>query len=243
MEGFFSMGVRAGVDDMRLLDLFCGAGGCSVGYHRAGFEVVGVDINPQPRYPFKFYQGDWLGFLRAHGGDFDVIHASPRCQLDSVTAALYKGPEIPRDELYQVRKELQATGKPYVIENVPGAPLINPLMLCGSMFGLRVLRHRIFECSPVIWWPPATCNHWGKASSGGRGKSEKNPNGYVAGTLENFDFITVTGADYIARDGRKAMGIDWMIKKELSQAIPPAYTEFIGGELLKMLPPPPSNPI
>ncbi len=220
---------------MKLLDLFCGAGGCSAGYTRAGFEVVGVDINPQPRYPFEFVQADAFEFLADHWREFDVISASPRCQPYSPTAALCSRKFDYMDEIVKVRKALDWTGKPYVIENVPGAPLINPLMLCGSMFGLRVRRHRHFECEPVIWWPPASCNHWGVASACGRGKPKGNPAGYVAGTLENFDFITVAGADYIAADGRRAMGIDWMTKKELSQAIPPTYTEFIGERIKELI--------
>ena len=131
---------------------------------------------------------------------------------------------------------MQATGKPYVIENVPGAPLVNPIMLCGTMFPeLRVIRHRLFECWPVVWWPPVQCNHWGVASSDGRGKSKNNKSGYVPGTLKNFDFITVAGNDFIAEDGRRAMGIPWMTRKELSQAIPPAYTEWLGKEMLRLL--------
>lgn len=220
---------------MRLLDLFCGAGGCSVGYARAGFEVVGVDVEPQPRYPFEFHQSDWLGYLMAHWREFDVISASPRCQPYSRTSVLCKQKFDYMDEVSEVRKALDWTGKPYIIENVPGAPLDNPLMLCGSMFGLRVLRHRHFECKPVIWWGPAACSHWGVASACGRGKSKNNPSGYVPGSFEHFDFITVTGSDYIAADGRQAMGIDWMIKKELSQAIPPAYTEFIGRKIKELI--------
>lgn len=218
---------------MKLLDLFCGAGGCSVGYNRAGFDVVGIDINPQPRYPFEFYQGDAFEFLAEHWREFDVFGASPPCQPYSVTASLATS-DYPK-LIEPLRRALEVIGKPYIIENVPGAPLNNPLMLCGSMFGLRVLRHRHFECKPIIWWPPASCCHWGTASACGRGKSKGNPTGYVPGSFENFDFITVTGADYIADDGRQAMGIDWMIKKELSQAIPPAYTEFIGNQIKVMI--------
>jgi DNA (cytosine-5)-methyltransferase 1 len=100
---------------------------------------------------------------------------------------------------------------------------------------LRVIRHRLFECSPAVWFPPGPCYHWGIASSSGRGKSKTNPGGYIASNLDNFDFITVVGNDYIIADGRIAMGIDWMTKKELSQAIPPAYTEWLGRQMLEMI--------
>jgi len=210
---------------MKLLDLFCGAGGAAMGYYRAGFnEIVGVDNRPMPRYPFTFVLADALEYVREHGHEFDAIHASPPCQEYSVLKSLKRG-DYPK-LVEPVRDALIAIGKPFVIENVEGAPLVNPLMLCGSMFGLRVQRHRLFECNPVIWFPPHPCNHWGKASGG------KNFAG-VRKTLENFSFLTITGNDYIADDGRKAMGIDWMTRKELSQAIPPAYTEYIGKFLLQ----------
>jgi DNA (cytosine-5)-methyltransferase 1 len=175
-----------------------------------------------------------LEYVRQHGHEYDLIVAGPPCQLYSVTSALSNG-DYP-DLVGPTREALQAIGKPYIIENVPGAPLINPLMLCGTMFPeLRVRRHRLFECVPIIWFPPMSCYHWGVASACGRGKSSENQSGYIPGTLDNFDFITVTGSDYIAADGRKAMGIDWMTKAELSQAIPPAYTEWLGKQMLKLI--------
>jgi DNA (cytosine-5)-methyltransferase 1 len=206
-----------------------------MGYYRAGFdEIVGVDINPQKRYPFEFVQGNALQYVSKHGRKFDVIHASPPCQLYSVTSPLSNG-KYP-DLVGPTREALMATGKPYIIENVPGAPLVNPIMLCGTMFPeLRVRRHRLFECLPVIWFPPGCCYHWGIASASGRGRSKGNLTGYIPGNLDNFDFITVAGYDYIAEDGGIAMGIDWMSKKELSQAIPPAYTEWLGLQMLKMI--------
>ena len=213
----------------KLLDLFCGAGGAAMGYHRAGFEVVGVDHKPQPNFPFEFHQADALEYIAEHGHKFDMIHASPPCQIYSVTSSLSTGdhPAL----IKPVRAALQAVGRPYVIENVPGAPLKNPLMLCGTMFGLQVIRHRLFETSPIIWWPPTQCQHIGRASSAGRGGK----NGYLPGTLKNFAYITVCGNDYIADDGRRAMGIDWMTKRELSQAIPPAYTKWIGEWMIEYL--------
>lgn len=210
---------------MKLLDLFCGAGGAAVGYYRAGFEVVGVDINPQPRYPFEFHQADALQFLREHGRDFDVIHASPPCQEYSITRALPNVGEYPR-LIEPVRELLMETGKHYVIENVPGALLINPIELCGTMFGLALIRHRLFEVNPPIYFAPAShkCKNLYTASH--RGYSSF-ANGAQA--------ITCAGNNYDPKDGAIAQGIDWMIRSELSEAIPPAYTEFIGKHLLQYL--------
>lgn len=206
----------------KLLDLFCGAGGAGMGYHRAGFEVVGVDINPQPNYPFEFIQGDALEVGRAIGAQFDAIHASPPCQRFSPLAALHPDNDYP-DLVDDVRALLRDLGKPYAIENVPDAPLQSPLILCGTMFGLRVLRHRAFECNPPIWFPPAVCNHWGQMA----------PSKGVYHSFEVGDFITVAGNNYVREDGMVAMGVDWyMTRPELSEAIPPAYTEFIGKHLM-----------
>lgn len=211
---------------MRLLDLFCGAGGCSVGYSRAGFDVVGVDISPQPHYPYRLYQADALDFLAAHGYEFDVIHASPPCQEFSPTKALPNVGNYP-DLIEPVRNLLLATGKPYVIENVPAAPLHNPLLLCGSMFGLALRRHRIFESRPPIWFPPGPCQCSHLYTNSARGYSAFK-NGATA--------ITVVGNNYPLVDGLEAMGIDWMTNRdELSEAIPPAYTEFIGRRLLELI--------
>ena len=212
---------------MRLLDLFCGAGGAAVGYQRAGFdEIVGIDMEPQPNYPFAFVQADALKF---HLDGLDLIHASPPCQkysrLNPVTKKKYP------DLIRAVRRRIKAYT--YVIENVPGSPLDNPLMLCGTMFGLRVLRHRLFE---IPRWhfdviDPLHCDHKGRTqkNSRDRGKGAPTP------SLATCKYLTITGADYIAEDGRAAMGIGWMTKKELSQAIPPAYTEYIGRTLIELI--------
>jgi DNA (cytosine-5)-methyltransferase 1 len=210
----------------RLLDLFCGGGGCSVGYHRAGFDVVGVDLYPQKHYPFEFHQADALEYLAAYGHEYDAIHASPKCQRYSMTYKLNKNPDQ-KGNLPEVRDALIATGKPYIIENVPGAPMINYLILCGTMFGLRVIRHRLFETSWGWVFPPASCNHDGRASGNLSDKVRKD--------LTNYQYLTVVGHDFILADARIAMGIDWMNQKELSQAIPPAYTEHIGLQLLRVL--------
>src|SRR3990167_5832997 len=144
---------------MRLLDLFCGAGGAAMGYHRAGFDVVGVDINPQPRYPFEFHQADALTFPL---DGFDAIHASPPCQAYTAMRRLGKNAGSNAPELVDpIRSRLVGSGVPWVMENVVGSPLLNPLMLCGSSFGLGVQRHRLFEGSHLVFGLP--CRH-GEAS-------------------------------------------------------------------------------
>lgn len=202
-----------------LLDLFCGAGGASVGYHRAGFDVIGIDINPQPRYPFPFIQADALGGMVEAKVDWEgyaAIHASPPCQAFTRAKQL-QGNAHP-DLLRAVRELLAATGKPYVIENVPGAPLINPTTLCGMMFGLNVYRHRLFESNvplPLIMHPP----HHKKQVKMGR-------------PVREGDIIQVVGCFSGIGYARKAMGISWMTRDELAQAIPPAYTEWIGKQII-----------
>jgi DNA (cytosine-5)-methyltransferase 1 len=219
----------------RLLDLFCCAGGAGTGYARAGFDVVGVDIDPQPRYPFEFHQADALEYVAEHWREFDAIHASPPCQVYSKTAHLHdnKHPDL----LAPTRAQLDATGLPYVIENVEGAPLIDPLTLCGSEFGLRALdvdglelalrRHRLFESN--IWLM-------------GAGGCEHDPTVQVAGSYTAGRHRTPEHRDNPERRGgytpalkvrAELLGIGWrMNEHELAQAIPPAYTEFIGGQLL-----------
>lgn len=213
---------------MRLLDLFCGAGGAAMGYHRAGFdEIVGVDHVEQPRYPFDFVQADALEYVAEHGREFDVIHASPPCQRYSVATAIHGRGRVEEhpDLVAQTRFLLDETKLHYVIENVPGAPLANPLMLCGSMFGLRVLRHRLFECRPPIIFAPASCNHWATLP----------PSKGVYHTLDQYDMITCVGHNFSAESGRIAMDISWMTRDELAEAIPPAYTEYVGRQLLRVL--------
>lgn len=210
----------------RLLDLFCGAGGAGMGYHRAGFEVVGVDIAPQPHYPFEFHQTDALEYLAEHGNEFDAIHASPPCQAYSITKSMPNVGDYP-ELIEPIRELLISFGKPYVIENVPGAPLNNPIELCGSMFGLPLIRHRIFETNPEIWFPPMPHNCSNLYTASHRGYSSF-ANGATA--------ITVAGNNYPLIDGMIAMGIDWVSSRdELSESIPPAYTEFIGRQLINYL--------
>ena len=213
---------------MRLLDLFCGAGGAAMGYSRAGFdEIVGVDIKPQKNYPFMFVLGDALEYLREHGGEFDFIHASPPCQAWSVASTVYRRngkvyPQLIADN----RKLLVETGKPYVIENVIGAPLLNPIKLCGLMFGLKVFRHRLFEMPFFIFEPPHPTH-----------KNKQIGKGYFsvaggAGRWKSWGTVHRNVSKGTAAEWRLAMGIDWMTRKELSQAIPPAYTECVGKQFL-----------
>lgn len=207
---------------MRILDLFSGAGGAGMGYHMAGFEVVGVDINPQPHYPFEFHQADALEYVLRHGKEFDAIHASPPCQRYSTMTKRWGREDAHPDLIAPVRELLIESGKPYVIENVPGAPLIQPVLLCGSMFPfLKVRRHRLFELSFYIL--TMTCEH----------ASQKEVVGVYghAGGRSNRDNIKFYSTD----DWRLAMRIGWMNGKELSEAIPPAYTQFIGTQLMEML--------
>lgn len=204
----------------RLLDLFCCAGGAAMGYYNAGFDVVGVDINAQPRYPFKFYQSDAFEFLANHWKEFDIFHASPPCQGYSVTKSLSKSsaPLL----IDKTREAFQATGKPYVIENVLGAKnrLINPIKLRGNQFGLKVIRDRLFETNPFILSSPVFPIDGGTNSHRGLSTGGK--------------YICVAGHNFLVSEASKAMGIDWMTQKELAQAIPPAYTEYLGGQLLSV---------
>lgn len=210
----------------RLLDLFCCAGGAAVGYHHAGFEVVGVDIVPRPNFPFEFIQADAMSLDPTYVATFDAIHASPPCQSYSDLAKRNgNGHEWPR-LIEPVRDMLLASGKPYVIENVEGAPLLDPVVLCGTMFPeLRVLRHRLFESNfPII--PPPHKKH-PKVHTFDRRKS------HFGKTNEWVDFVQVTGGGNCSvAAARDAMGIDWMTKGEINEAIPPAYTRLIGQQLI-----------
>lgn len=221
-----ALGVRP-----RLLDLFCGGGGAAMGYHRAGFDVVGVDINPQGNYPFGLVHEDALAYLAwvvQQPDAFDAIHASPPCQAYTRKATDWGRKrnhwiEHP-DLLGPTRELLKASGLPYVIENVPGAPIEANVMLCGTMFGLAIQKHRLFESNvPLPMFGPAACNHEGTYNPWqGKGRS--------------------------AAKLRAAMGIDWLpisggasrkagYTGDLFNAIPPAYTEWIGRQLLAALEP------
>ncbi len=214
---------------LRLLDLFCGAGGAAVGYHQMGFEVVGVDIAPQPNFPFAFIQADVLGLQPAFLAAFDAIHASPPCQAYSDLAARNRNGDAWPKLIEPVRDMLVAIGKPYVIENVEGAPLRDYVVLCGTMFpGLRVLRHRLFEANFAMH-PPRHGIH-PKVHTHDRRKA------HFGKTDERYDFVQVTGGGNCSIGAaREAMGINWMTKRELNESIPPAYTRFVGGILLSKL--------
>lgn len=204
--------------NLRLLDLFAGAGGAAAGYERAGFDViVGVDTDPSPNYPYESIAGDALA---ADWTGFDLIHASPPCQRWS-TATPNK--RIHPDLLRPIRNKLKQQSIPYVIENVVGAPMKDPLMLCGTLFPeLRVLRHRLFECSFDVPQPYLDCENHPKVFSTDKRRDNSN--------LDEWkDYVSVYGGNHASLDACKdAMGINWMTREELSQAIPPPYTEYIG---------------
>lgn len=216
----------------RLLDLFCGAGGAAMGYHRAGFEVVGVDINPQPHYPFEFVRMDAIAYAMDRHGAFDAIHASPPCQAFTTMSNRWRGHGGRADShasLIEVTRDTIAyVGIPYVIENVPGArrELRSPITLSGGMFGLRVERPRLFEASELLHTPPPVkvtdpVGVYGKAHDGRR--------------LFTRADGTIQRAARSLEEGREAMGIDWMDWRELAEAIPPAYTEWIGRQLIQAI--------
>ncbi len=202
----------------RLLDLCCGQGGAAMGYHRAGFAVVGVDLHAMARYPFEFIQADALDYVARHGHEYDVIHASFPCQLWSQMTSSRPGltEEYP-DLLTPGRKLLDGLGLPYVLENVPGAPIRADVTLCGQMFGLDLYRHRHFE-SNLALVAPAHPGHVKPASKAGHWRP-----GTVISVAEHVAPIALA---------REAMGIDWMTRDGLAEAIPPAYTECVGAQLL-----------
>lgn len=223
----------------RLLDLFCGAGGCSAGYRLAGFDVVGVDIREQLDHPgmclfsdgFHFVQADAIRYAMRHASKFDAVHASPPCQAHSALRHLQPDKSY---ECYldRTREVLAALSCPWVIENVPGAPLRNPIMLCGSAFGLRVRRHRLFESNVPLRGTECRHSEQGRpidvSGTGGR-RINRRPDDHGGNTHKPRNI----------REARSAMGMDWMRRYELSQAIPPAYTEYIGRQLIAQLLPPP----
>lgn len=203
---------------MKVLDLFCGAGGAAMGLSRAGFaDITGVDIKPQPHYPFRFIQADAMTFDLA---GYDFIWASPPCQAYAITNNIWKKSGTYPDLVAPIRERLTATGLPFIIENVPGAPLREAITLCGEMFGLRVIRHRLFESHPFLMGRQHQ-RHTARASYGR--------------TPKNGEHFTISGHFGDVEGGKRAMGIDWMTRDELSQAIPPAYSEFLGRQVLTQL--------
>lgn len=206
-----------------LLDLFCGAGGAAAGYARAGFDVVGVDIVAQPHYPFRFVLGDALEVgeeILAHS-PVAAIHASPPCQRHSMMSACRPGLANRYPDLISSTRALSGkTGLPYVIENVPGSPLKAPVMLCGMMFGRELYRHRLFESNIELAVPPHP-EHMVPASRAGH---------WVPGTI-----MSVSGHIAPISKAREVMGIGWTTREELAEAIPPAYTEYVGRQLMSYL--------
>ena len=209
---------------LRVLDLCCGAGGAGMGYHRAGFEVVGVDIAPQPNYPFTFHQADALDFVRAHGREFDLIHASWPCQHHTtLTKGTNRGRRYP-DLIPAGRAALLATGRPWVMENVPGAPVRPDLVLCGEMFGLAVIRHRRFEIHGFTALQSPHLPHRGRVAGMRHGRLYSGPYFAVYGD---------GGGKGTVAQWQAAMGIDWTdVRREIAEAIPPAYTQHIGEQFL-----------
>lgn len=221
---------------MRILDLYCKAGGAGYGYHLAGFEVVGVDIANIKRYPFEFIKRDALEVLNDAEflAGFDAIHASPPCQTHSATKHLRNAQgntSSKLDLIPQTRAGLIASGLPYIIENVPGAPLIDPVLLCGSSFGLKVRRHRLFESNVELTGLP--CDH----------KSQGKPVGVYGSMNDTAQGVDKATGRYViggstaktVEEAREAMGIDWMLWGDLVEAIPPAYTKHLGLQLIEHL--------
>ncbi len=211
----------------RLLDLFCKAGGAGQGYADAGFEVVGVDIETQPRYPFEAIKADALEMLQSGPLHFDAVHASPPCQGYSVGTGFGHKRQVPK-LIGEIRELLIKTGLPFVIENVMGAKahLRSPIMLCGAMFGIGVVRHRLFETSFPCSAPEHRCH----------------------GKEVDRDLVSVTahgppprwykknpGKTFSLQIWKDAMGIDWMTRDELRDAIPPTYTEYLGKQLMNVI--------
>lgn len=197
-----------------------------MGYARAGFEVVGVDLSPQPNYPFEFIEADALTLDREFLNSFDAVHASPPCQSYSDLAKRNRNGHLWPRLIEPTRALLRSLGVPYIIENVEGAPLLDPVVLCGTMFpGLRVLRHRLFESNvaleapdhgphPLVFTHDKRKAHYGKLD-------------------QDVSFVQVTGGgNCTIANAQDAMRIDWMKKPELNEAIPPAYTEYLGKQLM-----------
>ncbi len=213
-------------------DLFCHRGGMAMGYHQAGFDIVGVDLNADcaEEYPFTFVHGDAIEYLLAHGHEYDLIHGSPPCQAYTPLNA-YNHKTYP-DLIAPTRAAMRAVGRPYVIENVEAArpEMIDPVMLCGPMFGLRMYRHRLFEASFPLMPPPHPA-HVARCTRNGYLPTPERP------------FMTITGGRHSKawqRAAAEAMGTPWITTiRGVCEAVPPAYAEHIGYAALAMLAPVP----
>lgn len=201
-----------------LIDLFCGPGGASMGYHLAGFKVIGVDIEPQPHYPFEFHRTDALTFSL---DDADVVHASPPCQLFTQMQSMVRTKATHLDLIPAVRSKLQDLGVPYVIENVPGAPLLDPFLICGVTMGLEVIRHRLFESNVGV--VPPSCSHEHGGVADGKYVTFYHTRRHAPGRRVP---PRRTEAEW-----RRAIGCEWMTCRESRQAIPPVYTKWIGEKI------------
>lgn len=206
----------------KLLDLYCCAGGAGYGYELSGFEVTGVDIAPQPKHRGKFVLSDALEYLEAHGKEYDAIHASPPCQEYSLASMQFrKSGKKYVDLIAATREALIRTGKPWVIENVPGSPLVSPVMLCGAMFGLRTYRHRLFESNIELTVP---CHPEHTA-----------PNAKMGRPPKDGEFVQYVGHFSGVKIVQEMTGLWWLGQKELAQSIPPQYTEHIGRQIIAHL--------
>lgn len=203
----------------RLLDLFCCQGGASAGYIMAGFDVVGIDIDPQPRYPYSFIQGDAVAYLREQGPEFDAVHASPPCQGYSNAQRIQQRNHPMLIEV--VRELLDELGKPYVIENVAGAPLKAPIELCGTSFALRTYRHRLFESNVTLHQPPHQ-PHLRQQVKMGR-------------PVREGDFYQAVGNFSNVGYARDDMGVTWMNRDGIRECIPPVYAKHVGRHLIEAL--------
>ncbi|MFW6721018.1 SAM-dependent methyltransferase [Streptomyces sp. MAR4 CNY-716] len=207
----------------RVLDLFCRQGGAGKGYADAGFDVTGVDIDPQPRYPYRFIQADAIAFAMEHGASFDFVHASPPCQHDSECQRI-QAKDHP-DLIAPTRIALETTGRPWVIENVRGAvpKLCAPVMLCGQMFGLANYRHRFFETGGgLALTAPDHPAHLVPQAKMGRPV----PPGHYGQFVGNFSGVPLA---------RSVLGVPWMNRDGIRECIPPAYAEHIGTAAYALL--------
>lgn len=214
----------------RLLDLFCGAGGAAMGYHRAGFDVVGVDIEPQPNYPFEFIRCDALAYVEAvaEGGlrltELSAIHASPPCIRWTALPLTTEQRERHPDLIAPLRPLLNSTGLPYVIENVPRAPLRGAALICGATMGLKVIVHRKFEANWLLMTAGCSCPADATTRHGFVNRRPRGP-------LANGRKIPRRGEDH----WRAEAGLDWLTGQAARNAIPPAYTEYIGRQLIEVV--------